>query len=166
MRRSQVRVPSQAPNTHSFEEWVFFLVSVFGSGCLAPSWYKTLCVFFLSAKSSRFSQSSVTDTPPGSRLNTPASQAPNTHSFEEWVFFFYTPLRPAASIDQTKEKNKRYLTGTLGEALPQGYSPCGNCNPQSKLYSSGCKNLGSIFSQSAENDLLILIYPRKYGIIT
>ena len=33
------------------------------------------------------------------------------------------------SVDQMKEKNKRYLTCTRSEALAQGYSPCGNCNP-------------------------------------
>ena len=33
------------------------------------------------------------------------------------------------SVDQMKEKNKRYLTCTRSEAISQGYSPCGNCNP-------------------------------------
>ena len=33
------------------------------------------------------------------------------------------------SVDQMKDKNKRYLTCTRSEAISQGYSPCGNCNP-------------------------------------
>lgn len=33
------------------------------------------------------------------------------------------------SVDQMKEKNKQYLTCTRNEAVSQGYSPCGNCNP-------------------------------------
>ena len=31
------------------------------------------------------------------------------------------------SVDQMKDKNKRYLTCTRNEAISQGYSPCGNC---------------------------------------
>ncbi len=33
------------------------------------------------------------------------------------------------SVDQMKEKNKRYLNCTRESAIAQGYDPCGNCNP-------------------------------------
>lgn len=33
------------------------------------------------------------------------------------------------SVDQMKETNKVYMTCTREEALANGYSPCGNCNP-------------------------------------
>lgn len=33
------------------------------------------------------------------------------------------------SVGQMKEKNKKPLTCTRDEAIRQGYSPCGNCNP-------------------------------------
>ena len=33
------------------------------------------------------------------------------------------------SVDQMKDKNKRYLTCNRTDAISQGYSPCGNCNP-------------------------------------
>lgn len=33
------------------------------------------------------------------------------------------------SVDQMKEKNKVYFTGTRQEVINKGYSPCGNCNP-------------------------------------
>lgn len=33
------------------------------------------------------------------------------------------------SVNQMKEKNKKYLTCTRDQAISQGYSPCGNCNP-------------------------------------
>ena len=33
------------------------------------------------------------------------------------------------SVDQMKDTNKRYLTCNRNEAISQGYSPCGNCNP-------------------------------------
>ncbi len=34
-----------------------------------------------------------------------------------------------SSVGQMKEKNKKYLTGTRDEAIAQGYSSCGRCNP-------------------------------------
>lgn len=33
------------------------------------------------------------------------------------------------SVDRMKESNKEYLNCTRNEAISQGYSPCGNCNP-------------------------------------
>lgn len=33
------------------------------------------------------------------------------------------------SVDQMKETNKKYMTCTRDQAISQGYSPCGNCNP-------------------------------------
>lgn len=33
------------------------------------------------------------------------------------------------SVDQMKEKNKIYFTGTRSEVINKGYSPCKNCNP-------------------------------------
>lgn len=33
------------------------------------------------------------------------------------------------SVDQMKDKNKKSLYCTRDEAISQGYSPCGNCNP-------------------------------------
>ena len=33
------------------------------------------------------------------------------------------------SVDQMTESNKRFYTGTRGELIAQGYSPCKNCNP-------------------------------------
>lgn len=33
------------------------------------------------------------------------------------------------SVDQMKEKNKVYFTGTRQEVINKGYSPCKNCNP-------------------------------------
>lgn len=34
-----------------------------------------------------------------------------------------------SSVSQMKEKNKKYLNCSRDEAIAQGYSPCGNCNP-------------------------------------
>lgn len=34
-----------------------------------------------------------------------------------------------SSVNQMKEKNKRYFTGTREEVIRQGYSSCGRCNP-------------------------------------
>ena len=33
------------------------------------------------------------------------------------------------SVDQMSEKNKVYMTCTRSQAISNGYSPCGNCNP-------------------------------------
>lgn len=33
------------------------------------------------------------------------------------------------SVTQMKEKNRKEFTGTREEAIRQGYTPCGNCNP-------------------------------------
>jgi len=33
------------------------------------------------------------------------------------------------SVDQMKEKNKKYFIGTRDEAIALGYEPCGNCHP-------------------------------------
>ncbi|MGN0178704.1 MAG: DNA/RNA non-specific endonuclease [Monoglobaceae bacterium] len=33
------------------------------------------------------------------------------------------------SVDQMNDSNKKYMTCTREQAIAQGYSPCGNCNP-------------------------------------
>lgn len=33
------------------------------------------------------------------------------------------------SVNQMKEKNKIYFSGTRTQVINKGYSPCGNCNP-------------------------------------
>ena len=40
---------------------------------------------------------------------------------------FHIPT--CSSVNQMKEKNKKYLNCTRDEAISQGYDPCGNCNP-------------------------------------
>jgi len=34
-----------------------------------------------------------------------------------------------ASVNQMKDKNKQFFSGTRDELIANGYSPCGNCNP-------------------------------------
>lgn len=34
-----------------------------------------------------------------------------------------------SSVDQMKDKNKQYYTGSRDELIAEGYSPCGRCNP-------------------------------------
>jgi len=40
---------------------------------------------------------------------------------------FHIPT--CSSVNQMKEKNKKYLNCTREEAIAQGYDPCGNCSP-------------------------------------
>ena len=40
---------------------------------------------------------------------------------------FHFPLCP--SVEQMKEKNKAFFTGTREEVIDMGYRPCGNCHP-------------------------------------
>lgn len=44
----------------------------------------------------------------------------NTHKFHD---------PDCRSVDQMKEKNKSYFTGSREELIAKGYSPCGNCRP-------------------------------------
>lgn len=38
-------------------------------------------------------------------------------------------LPSCKSVKQMSDKNKGYFTGTRGEVIVKGYSPCGNCDP-------------------------------------
>lgn len=40
---------------------------------------------------------------------------------------FHYPDCP--SVDQMKDSNKKYFTGTREEVIEMGYEPCGNCDP-------------------------------------
>jgi hypothetical protein len=40
---------------------------------------------------------------------------------------FHYPDCP--SVDQMKDSNKKYFTGTREEVIEMGYDPCGNCDP-------------------------------------
>lgn len=51
----------------------------------------------------------------------------NTYVANKNSMVFHLPDCP--SVTQMKESNKVFLTGTREEAIAQGYSPCGNCNP-------------------------------------
>ena len=40
---------------------------------------------------------------------------------------FHYPTCP--SVDQMKDKNKKYFSGTRDEVIDMGYEPCGRCKP-------------------------------------
>lgn len=73
--------------------------------------------------------SSVVTTP---KQETPTSNADSNSNATSYIGNkntkkFHYPY--CHSVDQMKEKNKKYMTCTREQAISQGYSPCGNCNP-------------------------------------
>lgn len=72
--------------------------------------------------------SSAIVTTPKQEMQIESSDAPTTsYIANKNTKKFHYPY--CHSVDQMKEKNKKYLTCTRDQAISQGYSPCGNCNP-------------------------------------
>ena len=70
--------------------------------------------------------SSTVVTPPKQETPTESSNAPTTsYIANKNTKKFHYPY--CHSVDQMKEKNKKYLNCTRDQAISQGYSPCGNC---------------------------------------
>jgi len=76
--------------------------------------------------SAPYGSSAVVTTP--KETTTQSSNEPTTSYIanKNTKKFHYPSCR---SVDQMKEKNKKYLNCTRDEAISQGYSPCGNCSP-------------------------------------
>ncbi len=71
--------------------------------------------------------SSATVVPAKENGTTQSNNASTTYIANKNTGKFHYP--DCSSVGQMKEKNKKYLTGTRDDAIAQGYSSCGRCNP-------------------------------------